>query len=228
MASAVDREWLTAQANRVDHELGADGVVRALSRDFYGAIRLTERAVEPDFEIAQRLLADAYLARGLSAADWQLVRRLRFAGIEDDVRERVRRAAAGRRALQDVDLAGSVSWTVGQELGRLAPETIRLPSGRHARLEYNEDGSVAASARLQELFGLASTPRVGPRGEPVVLTLLAPNNRPVQITRDLRSFWERTYPEVRQELKGRYPRHPWPEDPWTAAPTAKTNRRGSN
>jgi ATP-dependent helicase HrpB len=84
---------------------------------------------------------------------------------------------------------------------------------------------VSASVKLQELFGLAETPRVGPRAVPVRLHLLAPNGRPVQTTTDLRSFWDRTYPEVRRELRGRYPKHPWPEDPWTAAPTARTRQR---
>ena len=83
----------------------------------------------------------------------------------------------------------------------------------------------SASVKLQELFGLADTPRIGPRREPVQLALLAPNGRPVQITRDLRSFWDRTYPEVRKELRGRYPKHPWPEDPWTAPPTARAKRK---
>src|SRR6059036_1450466 len=73
--------------------------------------------------------------------------------------------------------------------------------------------------------GLADTPRIGKRREPVVLSLLAPNGRPVQVTRDLRSFWDQTYPEVRKELRGRYPKHPWPEDPWTAPATHRTKRR---
>ena len=93
------------------------------------------------------------------------------------------------------------------------------------RLEYHEDGTVSASVKLQEVFGLAETPRIGPRREPVLLALTAPNGRPVQLTRDLRSFWDRTYPEVRKELRGRYPKHPWPEDPWTAPPTARTTKR---
>jgi ATP-dependent helicase HrpB len=110
-------------------------------------------------------------------------------------------------------------------LEREAPETLLVPSGRSTRLEYNEDGTVTASVKLQELFGLAETPQVGARREPVVLSLLAPNGRPVQVTRDLRSFWDRTYPEVRKELRGRYPKHPWPEDPWRAQPTARTRPR---
>jgi ATP-dependent helicase HrpB len=81
------------------------------------------------------------------------------------------------------------------------------------RLVYRDDGAVVASIKLQELFGVVETPRLGPRREPVLLELLAPNGRPVQTTRDLRSFWQRTYPEVRRELRGRYPKHRWPEDP---------------
>jgi ATP-dependent helicase HrpB len=106
-------------------------------------------------------------------------------------------------------------------LDRLAPATLPVPSGRRVPLDYRADGSVVAAVKLQELFGLAESPRLGPRDEPVVFELLAPNGRPVQTTRDLRSFWERTYPEVRRELRGRYPKHPWPDDPWSAKPTAR-------
>ena len=79
--------------------------------------------------------------------------------------------------------------------------------------------------KLQELFGLGETPRVGPGGDPVVFELLAPNGRPVQTTSDLASFWTRGYPEVRRELRGRYPKHAWPEDPWSAEPTHRAKRR---
>jgi ATP-dependent RNA helicase HrpB len=105
------------------------------------------------------------------------------------------------------------------------PPTITLPSGRTAKLDYREDGSVFAAVKLQELFGLADTPRVGPRQTPITFELLAPNGRPVQVTQDLRSFWNSTYAAVRKELRGRYPKHPWPEDPWNAEPTHRTKRR---
>jgi ATP-dependent helicase HrpB len=124
-----------------------------------------------------------------------------------------------------MDLAAVLPWDVRQNLERLAPERIEVPSGRSAAIEYHADGTVSAEVKLQELFGLAETPRIGARGEPVLLSLLAPNGRPVQMTRDLRSFWDRTYPEIRKALRGRYPKHPWPEDPWTAQPTARPNRR---
>ncbi|MEQ8661967.1 MAG: ATP-dependent helicase C-terminal domain-containing protein, partial [Gammaproteobacteria bacterium] len=78
---------------------------------------------------------------------------------------------------------------------------------------------------LQELFGLADGPCVARGRVAVVLHLLSPRQAPIQVTRDLRSFWSNTYPAVKKELKGRYPKHPWPDDPWTATPTARTQRR---
>ena len=150
---------------------------------------------------------------------------MRFAGMEVDAREIAARAAAGCRRLDEMDLWRDLPWQARRDLERLAPSHIEVPSGRPHRLEYREDGTVVASVKLQELFGLAETPRVGPRNEPVLLALLAPNGRPVQMTRDLRSFWQNTYPEVRKELRGRYPRHPWPDDPWSATPTARIRKR---
>lgn len=103
------------------------------------------------------------------------------------------------------------------------PPTIALPSGRTAKLDYRDDGSIHAAVKLQELFGLADTPRIN--GTPVTFELLSPAGRPVQVTRDLRSFWNGAYKEVRKELRARYPRHPWPEDPWSAQPTHRAKRR---
>src|SRR6185369_2180186 len=148
--------------------------------------------------------------------------RLRFANLAYDIDELVADAARGSRSLTEVRLDRALRPDVIRALERDAPDALPLPSGRTARLDYKADGTVGAAAKLQELFGLGETPRVGPRREPVVLSLLAPNGRPVQITRDLKSFWDRTYPEVRKELRARYPRHPWPEDPWNAPPTART------
>ena len=123
-------------------------------------------------------------------------------------------------------MAASIGHHERRELARLAPAALALPSGREAKLVYRDDDTVVASVKLQELFGLADSPRIGARGTPVVFELLAPNGRPVQTTRDLRSFWDKTYPEVRKELRARYPRHPWPEDPWTAKASHRPKRRG--
>jgi ATP-dependent helicase HrpB len=128
-------------------------------------------------------------------------------------RDLARAAACGKRALDDLRLYDALTWEQRTTLERDAPPRLALPSGRSAALEYREDGTVVASVKLQEMFGVRETPTVGPRHEPVLLALLAPNGRPVQLTRDLRSFWERTYPDVRKELRGRYPKHKWPEKP---------------
>jgi ATP-dependent helicase HrpB len=82
--------------------------------------------------------------------------------------------------------------------------------------------------KLQEVFGLADTPRIARGRVPVLLQLLSPSQRPVQVTADLRSFWKNGYPQVRKELRARYPRHPWPEDPWTAPPTARPKKKKKN
>jgi ATP-dependent helicase HrpB len=224
LASRVEREWLQPTGSDVVHQLD-EGTVRARLVERYGEIVLSEHSVPVDPVEAARLLADAWLERGPGSDDQRVLRRLRFTGQEVDLKDAVRAAAAGARTLRDVTLRSALTRDRLAALDRDAPESIPLPSGRFARLEYADDGTVSASVKLQELFGLAETPRVGLRREPVLLVLLAPNGRPVQTTRDLRSFWDRTYPEVRRELRGRYPKHPWPEDPWTATPTMKTRRR---
>jgi ATP-dependent helicase HrpB len=228
MASAVDRGWLSPTHSRVDHTFDpSSGVVRAVARDYYEALVLSERPATADPSEVERLLADACLSRPLTSDDEQLLRRARFAGVDADRPALVSRAVRGAASVRDVDLARGFSDDDRRRMDEGAPISIRVPSGRTAALEYKEDGTVSASVKLQELFGLADTPRVGRRREPVLLALLAPNGRPGQLTRDLRSFWERTYPEVRKELRARYPKHPWPEDPWTAPPTARTKKSGS-
>jgi ATP-dependent RNA helicase HrpB len=226
LASVVDREWLRPTSVEVVHRYDeVRGVVKALEVERYDALVLAERPVDADPERRAELLTEAWLKRGLRGNDVQLLRRLQFAGVAVDVAGVVRRSAVTARALDEIDLASALTFDERQLVDRGAPAVLRVPSGRTADLEYEDDGTVSASVKLQELFGLADTPRIGPRKEPVRLALLAPNGRPVQTTRDLRSFWNTTYAEVRKELRGRYPKHPWPEDPWTATPTARTTKR---
>ncbi len=225
IASLVDREWLQPTATSVEHRFdAATGSVKARRVDRYEALVLAEHPVAADPEAAAQLLADAWLERGPNSEDQQLIRRLHFIRHAVDIASLARVAAQSARRLGEIGLARALPPATLRELDRDAPETLLVPSGRHARLEYGEDGTLSASVKLQEVFGLADTPRIGPGRVPVALSLLAPNGRPVQITRDLRSFWDRTYPEVRRELRGRYPKHPWPDDPWTATPTAGTKR----
>jgi len=226
LASRVEREWL--QPNHVDvvHRFDPDaGIVRAARIERYDALILGEHPTRPDDGMVADLLAEAWMARAAPAADEQLLRRLAFAGRSVDVADLVRVAARDARSLDDVQLAQALPRDVVRALDREAPVSLAVPSGRSVRLEYASDGGVSAAVKLQEVFGLAETPRLGPARVPVLFSLLAPNGRPVQLTRDLRSFWDRTYPEVRKELRGRYPKHPWPEDPWSAKPSARPKRR---
>ncbi|QWT19158.1 ATP-dependent helicase HrpB [Bacillus sp. NP157] len=139
-------------------------------------------------------------------------------------------------ALQPAELSEALASMFDYEQRRAldahAPEELVVPSGMTRRLEYgardDEPGAPPVLAvKLQELFGLADTPRVGDGRVPVMLHLLSPAGRPIQVTQDLAGFWDRTYPEVKKELKGRYPRHPWPDDPWTATATHRAKPRGT-
>ncbi|QKT02502.1 ATP-dependent helicase HrpB [Ectothiorhodospiraceae bacterium 2226] len=133
-----------------------------------------------------------------------------------------RRAHLARLDLLSL-LSARLDWTGQRRLDEGAPTHLRVPSGQRRRLVYQPDAaSPALAVKLQEMFGLAKTPAVAWGQMPVTLHLLSPAGRPIQVTRDLAGFWERTYAEVRKELKGRYPKHPWPEDPWQAPPTART------
>ncbi|MCU0256307.1 MAG: ATP-dependent helicase HrpB [Vicinamibacterales bacterium] len=226
LATRVEASWLRPTRSETAHEFDpASATVRARTLDRYHSLVLATRIQPADPGEAARLLADAWRERGPSAADQALIARARFAGTALDLDALLAAACASAARLQDVDLAAAVPFDARREIDRLAPERLAVPSGRTVALAYRDEHTVVASVKLQELFGLADTPLLGASRVPVTFELLAPNGRPVQTTRDLRSFWERTYPEVRKELRGRYPRHPWPEDPWRATPTHRTTRR---
>ncbi|PJJ97436.1 ATP-dependent helicase HrpB [Lysobacteraceae bacterium NML91-0213] len=151
----------------------------------------------------------------------------------------LRPAFAGKTrldALSEADLGealrGQLDWNQRQQLDRLAPPRIEVPSGMQRAIEYALDHEgvpqvPVLAVKLQELFGLADTPRIADGRVPLLLHLLSPGGKPLQVTADLRSFWDRTYPEVRREMKGRYPRHPWPDDPWSAQATHRAKPRGT-
>ncbi|MCP5143880.1 MAG: ATP-dependent helicase HrpB [Gammaproteobacteria bacterium] len=112
-----------------------------------------------------------------------------------------------------------------QLVDELAPTEYAVPSGMRRKLVYAAGEPPVLAVKLQEMFGQKDTPRIARGRVPLVLHLLSPRQTPIQVTQDLAGFWERTYPEVRKELQGRYPKHPWPEDPWSATPTHKTKRQ---
>jgi ATP-dependent helicase HrpB len=112
-----------------------------------------------------------------------------------------------------------------RRLDRLAPTHVTVPSGSRLRIDYEQADVPVLAVRLQEMFGCKDTPRIADGKIPVMLHLLSPAKRPVQVTQDLAGFWKRAYYDVRKELRGRYPKHHWPEDPLSAIPTTKTKRR---
>ncbi|MDN3242746.1 ATP-dependent helicase HrpB [Glycomyces tritici] len=132
---------------------------------------------------------------------------------------RARRRSDVERIPVGQALRNLLPWQAG--IDDTAPEALSVPTGREARVDYSGETPVLA-VKLQEMFGAVDTPRIA--GVPVLLHLLSPAGRPLAVTADLRSFWEGPYQDVRKEMRGRYPKHPWPEDPYSVAPTARTKR----
>ena len=226
LATGIEREWIRPSVSERRHEFDeASGAVRASDVELYHSLPIGERTVSPDPLAAGPIIAREYIRRGPREADAALLRRLAFAGVGLTFEALVETASAGATKLADVDLERALSADVLRSLARDAPAALVVPSGREVPLDYRHDGGVVAAVKLQELFGLGDSPRVGRARVPVTFELLSPAGRPVQVTRDLKSFWSRGYPEVRKELRARYPKHPWPDDPWTAPPTARPLRR---
>jgi ATP-dependent helicase HrpB len=130
----------------------------------------------------------------------------------------------GRIDLQEALLSG-IDWGDRAKLDEWAPTHLEVPSGARIPIDYSDPRAPALAVRLQQVFGMTETPRVGGGRVPLTMQLLSPAHRPVQVTRDLESFWRDTYFEVRKDLRGRYPKHPWPEDPLAAEPTNRAKRR---
>jgi ATP-dependent helicase HrpB len=150
-----------------------------------------------------------------------------------DATELIESLCAGCRARAEVAAKPKLPWLQGRltheqnrALDSEAPARITVPSGSSLRLDYSQaERPPILAVRLQELFGLAETPRIAGGRVPLLLHLLGPNYRPEQITQDLASFWKNTYPQVRKDLRARYPKHSWPENPLTAPPQAKGKHR---
>ena len=148
-------------------------------------------------------------------------------------------AFAGKTRLDALDggelaeaLKSGIDWRLRQRIDPLAPTRIVVPSGLERGIDYRVDdhGEPAPpvlAVKLQELFGLAQTPRIADGRVPLLLHLLSPGGKPLQVTADLHNFWASTYAEVKKEMKGRYPRHPWPDDPWNAVATHRAKPRGT-
>jgi len=238
----IEPEWLIDQMaervterDRVEWNRRAERVEQ-VSGMYYGELVLSEnRDGQPDAESAAELLVREMLARGLetflSVEELTEVRdRVRFASrwgglreLDDEaIRGALKRLAYGSRSFADAKkfaagLPAELERVAGGEaLERIAPARLRLARGRMVRVRYREGQAPWVESRLQDFFGMRETPKVAGGKVPLVVHLLAPNQRPVQTTTDLAGFWERLYPQVRRELCRRYPRHSWPEDPHTA------------
>ncbi len=136
---------------------------------------------------------------------------------------------ARRTQFQNIDLAGALSASLAfaqrRELDEKAPTHITVPSGSHIPIDYDAGDVPVLAVRLQEMFGATSTPAIAGGKVPLLLHLLSPAGRPLQVTRDLKGFWNNSYPPIRGEMRGRYPKHNWPDNPLEAIPTARTKRR---
>ena len=141
----------------------------------------------------------------------QLRSRAAFAGIQIDVDGALASLCQGRISFSELESANLLAAIRPSHLHHAAPERLRLPGGREVQVHYDPGKPPWIESRLQDFFGMRETPRIN--GAPVVVHLLAPNRRPVQVTTDLAGFWERLYPQVRKELSRRYPKHKWPEKP---------------
>jgi ATP-dependent helicase HrpB len=253
-ASAIERDWLPARELRREVAISFDeerGRVTGVERVLYRDLVLDERHVAiDDEEEAARVLAEAAAsmlerACDLDAADVAALRarvaflrehmpELELPALDDDaLREMLPDLCAGRRSFDELRrapladfLRARLEHAQQRDLDRHAPERLLVPSGSRVRLLYQAGRPPVLAARIQELFGLAETPRLAGGRVGVLVHLLAPSGRPQQITDDLASFWNTTYKEVRKELRRRYPKHAWPEDPWNAPAERRPSRRG--
>lgn len=225
--------------------------VDAAEREMFGEIVVRERPLKnPDDEAILACLCDGIRQEGIERLNWTEVARnlqARIRVVADampeeglpDVSDETLAATLeqwlgpslyGLRSLAqavEVDLTTPLLGLLGpaaRRLDALAPTHLRVPSGSHIRIDYTE-AQPTVSVRIQEVFGMMRTPTVANGRVPVLLKLLSPAQRPVQITADLESFWKNGYPEVRKDLRGRYPRHYWPDDPSQAEPTRRVRPR---
>lgn len=229
----------------------SNGRILARRQKRYGALVLSEQRIDkPDSAVMAKALQQGIAQRGIAQLPWsknqlQLRARADFLrrrqgedwpamddeSLLEELEDWLTPFLEGLRRLEAVNeniLQQGLDYRIGHrrlsELGRLAPSHLTVPTGSVIRLDYSGEEPVLA-VKLQELFGLAQTPRVLDGQVPVLIHLLSPAQRPVQVTRDLANFWRETYPEVKKELKGRYPRHYWPEDPLIAEPVRGVRRK---
>lgn len=223
--------------------------VDVLVRRRLGALVLSEKTTRADSTEVASALARAAIGRGLLDSEdlraeidriafarsieperWPA---LTMADLERTADTWLVPALAGSRTLAEAaraDLGAAVLGTLDfqqrRRLDEIAPRHVEVPTGSRIRVDYRDAAAPSIAVRIQEVFGMAESPRVGLNRVPVTMHLLSPAQRPVQVTRDLAGFWKNSYFDVRKDLRGRYPRHPWPDDPANATPTRRAKPRG--
>jgi ATP-dependent helicase HrpB len=231
----------------------ASASLRARRRQRLGALVLSEqtRPVAPDSESA-RLLAEGIARLGIGKLPWtkaqlQLRNRVKFlrhaegdewpdlsdASLAGTASEWLAPFLTGRTALSQIDaddltaaLDALIPWNMRKRLDAEVPTHFTAPSGSHVPIDYEAEEGPKLAIRVQEMFGLAVHPTIAGGRVPLLIELLSPAHRPVQVTRDLPGFWRGSYKDVKTELRGRYPRHPWPDDPLKAPATRRAKPRG--
>ena len=234
-------------------EADSQGRLKARRRLKLGALTLEDRPVEgADSEAISGRLLELVREKGLSSLPWSeeaVGLRMRAAFLHSlepdawpDLSDEALLASAGewlapllagRSALAHVDrqdlldaLREMIGWKALAALDREAPVAWTTPAGTRATIDYAAEGGPRVEARVQELYGLDKHPAVAGGRAPLTLALLSPARRPIQITRDLPGFWRGSWKPVRTEMRGRYPKHVWPEDPQSAAATTRAKPRG--
>jgi ATP-dependent helicase HrpB len=240
-------------ADDISFDRGAMAL-RARRRRTLHAITLSEAPLQlaPSQQTA-RIFADGLVAAGFDKLPWSkpaqqwrdrvmFLRKAEGEGWPDlsDAALALRRedwlvpALFGKTVLKDLSsgdlseaLMALLPWDLRARLDREAPTHFEAPTGTMLAIDYEAEQGPTIAVRLQELFGLTAHPSIAKGAVPLVLELLSPAHRPVQVTRDLPGFWRGSYAAVRSDLRGRYPRHPWPEDPANAMPTRRVKPRGT-
>lgn len=221
--AAMNRLWYEDVLIREDPAKAPDG--RETSRALFEALRPQAGAIFRDDPAAAAWLARyEFVREAVPELAWPALGDDALAGPLEVLCHGKARMDEVRRASKVSYLESLLTYEQSRELDACAPTSITIPSGRNVRLDYEPGRQPALAAKLQELFGWPEAPRLARGRVPLLLELLGPNHRPVQVTSDLRSFWATTYHQVRKDLRGRYPKHPWPEDPTTAQAPVRTPR----
>ncbi|MCP5386920.1 MAG: ATP-dependent helicase HrpB [Novosphingobium sp.] len=246
-AIALDEgEVLSWLAHRIERRrtlrwIDGDSRVEALIEARLGAITLSRGPdPSPDPDAIRAFLIERVRCEGLALVPWSkasqsLLRRARFAGIEclgEDALLADLEHWLGPilvRRLDEIDPArlhdairSRLDWAAQQQLDQLAPAQFASPAGTSHAIDYDDPGGPSVELRVQALFGLDSHPGFGSSPQPLLLKLTDPGGKPLQTTRDLPGFWRGSWKDVQREMKGRYPKHRWPDQPWTEAPSLKT------